>query len=93
MVGLLAQTVGQPGHLLAGGGPEPAHFLAFGREQAPEHALAQAPTRTASHRGEHVQVVHQCSALVLWDRRHRVPGFQKEQRRRQDALADCGQVG
>jgi hypothetical protein len=45
MVGLLlAQAVSQPGHLLAGGGPEPAHFLAFGREQAPEHALAQAPT-------------------------------------------------
>jgi len=27
LVLLLAQPVGQPGHLLAGGGPEPAHFL------------------------------------------------------------------
>jgi hypothetical protein len=32
-------------------------------------------------------------ALVLWGRCHGVPGFQKEQRRRQDALADRGQVG
>jgi hypothetical protein len=76
-----------------GGGTEPAHFLAFGREQAPEHAVAQAPPRAAGHRGQHVQVVHQRSALVVRDRHNGVPGFQEEQRRRQDALADRGQVG
>jgi len=70
-----------------------AQHLAFGREQTPERAVAQAAPRTTGHRRQHVQVVHQGPALVLGDRGHGVPGFEKQQRRRQDALADRGQVG
>ena len=65
-----------------GGGAEPLHFLPFGRQQAPEHALAQAPARAAGDRGQHVQVVHQEPALVLGDRAEGLAGFQKQQRAR-----------
>ena len=39
--------------------PSRLHFLPLRRQQAPEHALAQAPARAAGHRGQHVEVVHQ----------------------------------
>jgi hypothetical protein len=76
-----------------GRGTESAHFLVFRREQASECPVAQASTRPAGHGGEHVEVVHQGAALVLGDRPDGLPGLQEEQRRREDALADGGQVG
>ena len=87
---LLTQALGQPGHLVVGRGAEPVHFLPFGRQQAPQHTLAQAPACAAGHRGQHVQVVHHEPALVLWDRAEGLAGFQQEQGRGEHALADRG---
>jgi hypothetical protein len=85
---LLAQALGQAGHLVVSHGAEPVHFLAFGRQQAPEDALAQAAARAARDRGHHVQVVQQQAALVLGAWADRVAGFEKQQWRGEHALAD-----
>ena len=74
-----------------GRGAEPMHFLPLGRQEAPEHAVAQAPARAAGHRSEYVQVVHHEPALVLRDRAEGLAGFEQEQRGGEHALADGGQ--
>jgi hypothetical protein len=86
---LLAQTVGQPGHLV-GGGPEP-RTSSRSAEQPPEHPCRRR-RRAAGHRGEHVQVVHQQPAFILGDGTEGVAGLQQEQRGREHALADGGQA-